>query len=104
MVPKHWSTPPEPPTDTCHTIGGMEPSIWYDNSLAIFLDGFAGRESRDPRFRRLERSWWQWFSPPHDSCRPAIDCDDVGQYGIMSGAQSVPRAELQALIAIVNSG
>ena len=39
---------------------------------------------------------------PHGEVRPGLPEDDIGQYGTMEGNQTVPRAELQALISAVN--
>ena len=41
------------------------------------------------------------FLVSDDEVRPALSTDDIGQYGTMAGNRTIPRAELQALIAAV---
>ena len=53
------------------------------------------------RLRRVDWAWCQYFDIPPDEVRPHLDTDDIGQYGTMEGKQSVLRAELYALKAIV---
>ena len=101
LVPKMWTTPSSPPSESVHNICGVDPLSMFDPSQPIFLDGSGGPQSQDPRLRRVGWAWCQTFPVPLDQVRPGLPEDDIGQYGTMEGNQTVPRAELQALIFAV---
>ena len=92
---------PTPPQALSWNIGDVEPWIWFDPGLAVYLDGSGGRDSKDRRLRRVGWSWCQVYPIPADEVRPGLDSDDIGQYGTMEGVQSVPRSELYALMSFV---
>ena len=92
---------PNPAMETSYNIGGRDPAPAFDTSKAVYLDGSEGEDSKDVRLRRVGWAWCQYFDIPSDEVRPHPDSDDIGQYGTMKGRQSVPRAELYALMVIV---
>ena len=90
--------PPGVSFNTCD----VEPSARYDRGRATYFDGSgASNPGTLGSSEYLGWVWLQWFPQPHDTAQPAFDSDDIGQYSIMSGSQTVPRAEIQALFAAV---
>ena len=92
---------PVPAVETSFNIRGVEPAQYFDPRKAVFLDGSGGEDSADCRLRRVGWAWCQYRDIPTHEVRPHLDSDDIGQFGTIEGRQSVPRAELFALMAAV---
>ena len=84
IVPRTWTWRAPIEEEITHDIG--DPSS-IDDSYSIFLDGSGGSKSADKRIRSYG---WAWTA--------GNDPDTKGQYGTLTGRQTVPRAEAQALL------
>ena len=104
----------------CYWLRGITPSFWTarpaigdqeivdindvdeidTDNLMFFLDGSGGEFTKDSRIRRCG---WAWAIPqePYDPDHPY---EGVGKYGTCEGKQTVPRAELFALVFALERG
>ena len=86
IMPSEWTEVP-PPTHQVVTQLGDRLYV-VGNTILVFTDGPGGKNTSDPR---LLRCGWAWvIAGPHGPIS--------GVSGNMTGPQTVPRAELKALI------
>ena len=88
-MPAEWTEVPPPTHQVITQLG--EPLTVVGHTIVVFTDGSGGRNSSDPRIRRCGCAWV--IAGPH-----APIC---GVSGNLMGLQTVPRAELIALIEFV---
>ena len=84
------TTPIHKPKASYHRIGAPIRD-YKEKEINIYTDGSGGRSSSD---KRLRRCGWAWVVPKPGSNRQAL----YGARGSMEGKQTVPRAELTALL------
>ena len=88
-MPAEWTEVPTPTHVTVLQHG--ERLANAPDTLAAFTDGSGGKNTSDPRLRRCG---WAWVIPGPNG-------PICGVSGNMTGPQTVPRAELKALIEFV---
>ena len=93
IVPKNWTTQAEPEDQNVKIILDHDILELWVQGGDIFLDGSGGKNSRDPRTRRAGFAWIQ----DNEVCGDPNTC--IGMYSTLEGYQSVPRAELNAMIS-----
>jgi len=94
IIPKNWTNIPEKEVITMGKVENRDP---YDHFLPIghvYLDGSGGKYSNDPRIRQCG---WAWIQQSVEG-GPELA---TGHFGTLEGKQTVPRAEMQALIAFL---
>ena len=74
----------------------VKPQGEVDPDGHFFLDGSGGEYSKDPRLRVCG---WAWVQPAQSATYPAWPI--AGQYGTSPGKQTVPRAEMRALLQLL---
>ena len=95
-MPKAWTTPSTEPEyfredlrsskDDLHSLRG-----YRGHKVQIYTDGSGGRSTSD---KRLRRCGWAWVVPRPGTNRDAL----YGARGALEGKQTVPRAELLAIL------
>ena len=75
---------------TYHRVGSPI-SQYQHKDITVFTDGSGGRSSSDKRLRRCA---WAWVCPRPGTNRDALH----GARGALDGKQTVPRAELTAIL------
>ena len=95
LVPTAWTQRPPIPAEVIHEVNSIQPEERFDPNGIAYLDGSGGECSKDPRLRACGWAWIQKYL--HDiTLEPEFNA--IGMYGSLEGYQSVPRAELTALI------
>eukprot|EP00973_Karenia_brevis_P072872 10120207-Karenia_brevis.AAC.1 len=63
--------------------------------VQVYTDGLGGARNADPRLRRCG---WAWIVNSSNGDKAFSPVAYHGEYGTMDGKQTVPRAELTAVI------
>ena len=95
IVPKGWTFRNQEVQDKVEPIPGSDFDE-VDPDGHFFLDGSGGEHSKDPRTRVCG---WAWVQPAQSATYPAWPM--AGQYGTSPGKQTVPRAEMRALLQLL---
>ena len=74
---------------------GFSTNTYTGKTITVYTDGSGGKFSSDPRLRRCG---WAWVCPQHNSNKIAKH----GARGSLDGKQTVPRAELRAILECLN--
>ena len=74
---------------------GTPASSYRGKKITVYTDGSGGKYSSDPRLRRCG---WACVCPQSNSNKIAI----LGARGALDGKQTVPRAELRAILECLN--
>ena len=88
-MPAAWTAIPTPTHVTVNQLGARLSAATA--TITVFTDGSGGKNSSDPRLRRCG---WAWVIPGPQG-------PICGVSGNLTGEQTVPRAELKALIEFV---
>ena len=102
LIPRSWTQVPEPPEEAPLWRMGVLPSL---PSIWAFGDASGGKESSDPRLRRI--GWaYTTQSAPAEATRPRPPMQGraaAGAYGGLPGSkQTINRGDLQALLQLAN--
>ena len=99
LVPYKWTQRTNALKDTLTNINGIDPTNDFIPIGEIYTDGSGGENTKDPRIRSCGCAWIQHRN---DGLLPDSDTDAcIGQYGTVTGAQTVPRAELTAILYVL---
>ena len=94
IQPLEETTPVRAPRASYHMLG-TPASSYRGKKITVYTDGSGGKYSADPRLRRCG---WAWVCPQINSNKIAVH----GARGALDGKQTVPRAELRAILECLN--
>ena len=94
LQPLEETTPIHAPRASYKMLGAAA-NTYLGTKITVYTDGPGGKFSPDPRLRRCG---WAWVCPQDGSNKIARH----GAFGSLDGKQTVPRAELRAILECLN--